>query len=208
MNFCDEHDPQVQEIARDLRFGSYDEEAKRECTKCTDEEFTIAAFNFVRDEIKYTVLYNWTVPVSTTLATRAGNCGTKACLLVAILRAGGLSAEFTVERIDTANMFFMVPRFVTGRCNNARSIHFAATVKLQDRWIRVDPTVDRDFGMGVSGAVGNYLQVTFDGKSNAVPGSGKCEGEHKKLLSFHFVSSTQLDVKKEIRCQLQRWSPC
>ena len=186
MNFCDTNDPQVQELAQKFRGGPSGPRS--------DVEFAIAAFNYVRDEIKYTILHNWSVPVSFTLATRKGNCGTKACLLVALFRAGGLKAEFTVERINTSRMFFIVPTFATGRCNNSRSIHFGTTVFLNGKWIRLDPTVDTALAIGLSGAVGDYFKTSFDGTSHGTYGGGKCDGDYQQLstLDKHMLKKSRI----------------
>ena len=186
-NFCDPQDRQVQQLAMELRIGREND----------DVAFAIAAFNFVRDEIKYTVLHDWSVPVSYTLTTKSGNCGTKACLLVALLRAGGLKAEFSVERIDTAKSFFFVPKFVTGSCNNKKSLHFSVVVYLEGRGLRVDPSVDWDLACGISGVIGDYFQVVFDGKSHAVPG-GK-SGEYMQLPDLEYYMEKKSKVSRTIR---------
>ena len=172
--FCDHTDPLVLALSRQLM-------ARARCTIGNDENaflqaYAVAAFNWVRDEIKYKVLFNWTVPVSFTLEHRQGNCGTKACLLVALLRAVGIEAAFCVERIDTTGTFFFVPTSITSMCSN-RSIHFSAAVKFNNsndnsnnQWLQLDATTDWELAVGMSGVAGDTFQVTFDGRSHAVAG--------------------------------------
>lgn len=165
--YCDHTDRQVLELSRHLM----DQVAPCPSTQCIDweKDYAIVAFRWVRDNIKYRVLHDWTVPVSYTLQQRHGNCGTKACLLVALLRAVGMEAEFCVERIDTAGTFFFVPTSITSKCNG-KSIHFSSAVMIQGTWYHIDATTDWKLAKGMSGVAGSTFQVVFDGASHAVAG--------------------------------------
>lgn len=166
MNFCDHEHPQVKEIAAKLRAdihgGDY------------DVAFAIVAFNWVRDEIKYSILADWTVPVEYTLSHRVGNCGTKACLLSAILRAGGIQKDdigFGVERIATGDAFFLVPAWVVKACSE-RSIHFTLIVNLKEKWIHLDTSLDSTLTTAVAHC-GGWDTAIFDGENHAVTGGHK-----------------------------------
>ncbi|KAK3249356.1 hypothetical protein CYMTET_41214 [Cymbomonas tetramitiformis] len=63
-----------------------------------DVQFAIKAYDYVLSEVKYCSPSEWYEPASATLASKRGNCVNKACLLAAILRAGGLKAGFYVVR--------------------------------------------------------------------------------------------------------------
>mmetsp|Transcript_15105 Transcript_15105/g.33724 ORF Transcript_15105/g.33724 Transcript_15105/m.33724 type:complete len:307 (+) Transcript_15105:383-1303(+) len=170
--FCDHTDPQVVALADEFSSNVPSGLSWNDWEKA----YAVEAFAFVRDEIKYKVLHNWTVPVSYTLNNRHGNCGTKACLLVALLRAVGIEAEFCVEKIDTTDVFFFVPRLITEKCNG-KSIHFSAAVKLMGdddvaQWYHVDATTDWELATGMSGVASDTFMVEFDGDSHAVAGGG------------------------------------
>lgn len=173
--FCDHTDPKVVTLSLALQ-----------ATTSSKQDYAIAAFNWVRDNISYRVLYNWSVPVSYTLKNRYGNCGTKACLLVALLRAAGIEAAFCVERIDTSGTFFFVPTSITSMCND-KSIHFSAAVKLNDQWLHIDATTDSVLAKGMSGVAGAAFQITFDGKSHAVAGGH--EGFEDGVERIHSIES-------------------
>ena len=165
--FCDHADPSVVALSRSLMAraqsigGDSDQYA-------LNQAYAIAAFNWVRDEIKYKVLHNWTVPVSYTLKHRHGNCSTKSCLLVALYRAVGIEAAFCVGRINTIGTFFFVPTSITSQCNG-QSIHFSVAAKLNNTWLHLDATTDWELAVGMSGVAGDTFQVTFDGQAHAVP---------------------------------------
>jgi len=166
--FCDHTDPLVVELSKQLL-----SKTKSSCNAddSWEKSYAVATFNWVRDKIQYKVLYNWSVPVSYTLEHRQGNCGTKACLLVALLRAAGIQAEFFVERIDTVGTFFFVPSSITSLCNK-KSIHFSSAIKLskEQPWLHLDCTTDWKLATGMSGVVGKTFQVIFDGQTHAVAG--------------------------------------
>ena len=177
--FCDHEDPSVVALSRRLmalakNIGGSDKNA-------WNEAYAIAAFNWVRDQIKYKILCNWTVPVRYTLKHRHGNCGTKACLLVALLRAVGIEAAFCVGRIETKGTFFFVPTSITSQCNG-RSIHFSAAIKLNNEWLHLDATTDWGLAVGMSGVAGDTFQVTFDGQAHAVPRGQEGFGEGVECL--------------------------
>jgi len=129
-NFCDHQHSSVQQLANVLR------------TKAsTDEEFAIAAFKWVRDKITYFHLADWRVPVEETIASGVGVCSNKSCLLVALLRAGGLTAAFNVVRVPPQQLFPVVPKFIKKLFSN-ESWHVLASVYLHGRWIAIDPMAD------------------------------------------------------------------
>ena len=162
MNFCNHEHPKVKEVAAKLRADSEGGD---------DTKFVIAAFNWVRDEIKYVILVDWTVPAEFTLDSREGNCGTKACLLNAILRAGGIKKDsigFGVQRISTGDEFFLVPEWAIKVCSK-KSIHFTLIVNLKGKWIHLDTTLDSVLANGMAPYL-NRETVTFDGENHAVNG--------------------------------------
>ena len=165
MNFSNHEHPLVQELAAKLRSDSQGGD---------DAMFVSLAFNWVRDEIKYAILTDWTVGVEYTIEHRKGNCGTKACLLGAILKAGGIvDVRFGFQLIPTIDTFFFVPQWVTGECSN-RSVHMTLVVLLNESWIHLDTSLGmvlaRSLNDSCGGRRGDMFECIFDGKNHAVMG--------------------------------------
>jgi hypothetical protein len=138
----------------------------------SDRDFVKAAFGWVRDNIKYCVQSDWTVSVEFTLEHREGQCSTKSCLLVALLRAAGLEAAFYIVRpFDVRRQMFPVPHWIRSILSR-EGVHFFVGVKLDGDWVKLDPSFDRRLCFGLQNACPepNYL-VKFDGFHDAlVPG--------------------------------------
>ena len=151
MNFCDYEHPLVKDLAAKFRCesqGLHD-----------DAIFVALAFNWVRDEIMYIIL---------TIKHRKGNCGTTACLLGAILKAGGIvDIRFGFQLIPTSDTFFLVPQWVTKECSN-RSIHMTLVVLLNGKWIHLDTSLDMALARSLAGSCGDMYECVFDGKNHAV----------------------------------------
>lgn len=164
--FCDHSCQEVLELSQRLMA-----QLDSSCTNPGDldwqREYAVKAFYWVRDEITYRVLFDWTKPVSFTLRKRRGNCNAKACLLVSLLRTAGIEAAFCVERHCTKSAFFCVAPSIVSKCQE-RSLHFSAALRLDGTWYQVDPTVDKGWALGMSGVVGDRYKVEFDGTSHGV----------------------------------------
>lgn len=119
--YVDYDDPGVKSVAERLKAGSKDELSLIKNT-----------YDFVRDEIKH----SWdaqdrrvTVSASDTLREGVGICWAKANLLAALLRANGIPAGFSYQRLtlgDTTD---------SGFCIHAMNTVF---VKSLSKWIRLD----------------------------------------------------------------------
>lgn len=181
--YCDHSTPEVVELSRKLRLDA-----------SSDVEYAQLSYRWVRDNIRYNIQTNWSVPVSTTLKRGHGDCGTKSSLLVALLRAGGLEADFGVELINTREWFAFVPECVSGKCKS-KSIHFTANVKLNGHWYRLDITPDKALGLGLSGAFGQGFLMDFDGKSDALP----VVGDEEEEPAFEKLQSIEKYMKKRSR---------
>ena len=94
LNCCDANSPAARRLASDLHATT------------SDKTFVEVAFAWVRDQVWYTHLENWALPVEHTLARRRGMCSS--CLLVALLRAAGLDAGFLVETANLREVAFTV----------------------------------------------------------------------------------------------------
>jgi hypothetical protein len=158
LDFCNTNSPEIKRLVVQLQKSS----------KC-NREFVIAAFEWVRDNIKYCVLPDWTVPVDYTLQTREGQCGTKSCLLVTLLRAAGVEAAFYVIRpFDTGRKLFLLPTWIRSILSHS-GVHFFVGVKLDNEWIKLDPSFDKELSLGIQNACpGRSYLACFDGYHDAL----------------------------------------
>ena len=163
--YCDCEHPMVVDLAARLRSK----------TGGDDAAFAIAAFNWVRDEIKYLFTTSWSVGVDVTMGTKVGLCSTKSSVLTALLRAGGLRAEFYVMPVDATTMFSLQPPWIRSQFSTA-SVHLTSAVHLHGRWIKLDPSyergftkpIERFFKQGLPNPNSLKLFVEFDGKNDAI----------------------------------------
>ena len=130
--FCDSRHPEIRAAAGTLAAFAP-----------TPRRVAVALFEWVRDEIPY-FLGPWGVTASHTLRIREGTCTTKSNLLVALLRAAGIPAGYGVLRVDAQRYWGTIgPAFLT-RHANASSTHVHAAAFLNGRWVRCDPSSDRE----------------------------------------------------------------
>lgn len=182
--FCNPHHRAVQKMAQRLRL-----QAQRQQRVDQDRAFAQAAFRFVRDHVDYTLQNDWSVPVQQTLALRRGMCSTTACLLTALLRAGGLRAGFFLKP-QNAMQNFVVPSFIADNYS-AQSIHVISAVQFKDdppdSWIKLDPYIDGNLARSMDAAQlvyeeGYKFLVDFDGHHDALgygdPGNMELRTDH------------------------------
>jgi len=155
--YCDGDQPRVRRAVRNILFATPDDPAAiaRRC------------FLWVRDHIQYTLGLQG-VPASETLLAGQGSCSNKANLLCALLRAAGIPAGFIPMQVRTKEYFgpVSIPRL--NRYLSEKSLHVHATVHLDDRWIRIDPSDDVRMNLGFFHISPTCRLVEFDGSSDAV----------------------------------------
>lgn len=156
--WCDADHPVIVHLARELTRGLRTPEAK-----------AVALFNWVRDEVLYT-LGDWNWKASETLALRRGTCSNKANLLVALARAAGIPAGFQVMKIRTRHYFgaWLVP--MGRRLIREESVHVYATLFLGGRWVKCDATDDKALCESIEGLLPHARLVEFDGVEDATHG--------------------------------------
>ncbi len=135
---------------------------KREASGGTETELIEKTYEFVRDEIRH----SWdaqdprvTVSASDTLREGVGICWAKANLLAALLRANGIPAGFSYQRLtlgDTPD---------TGYCIHALNTVYAAS---EGRWIRLDARGNKE-GINAAFSLDEEklaFQITCDGEND------------------------------------------
>jgi hypothetical protein len=133
-----------------------------------DERATaVAAFEFVRDEVPYT-LGPWGVPATTTLARREGMCTNKANLLAALLRRAGVPAAYGVLRVNAREYFGVIGAPFLTRYMSPSSTHVYAAAYLDGRWVKCDPSTDRELSSRTAHFCRQTALIEWDGARDSM----------------------------------------
>lgn len=159
-SFCDCCNPAIKNIVAQLK--------KEICCSTEDKRLlAVKVFNFVRDEIKYTV-GNWQRKASETLRERKGTCTNSANLMVAMLRSSGIPAGYGLMRVEGKKYFGPITPNVLKQYISDSSVHVYVYVYLDGRWIRCDPSDDHDLAVGTQHINPQSTFVEWDGVNDAV----------------------------------------
>jgi hypothetical protein len=127
---CDWENPEVMRASEDITKGT-----------ASSEEAALKIFYFVRDEIAFSISGSRT-RASQTLKSRAGECGTKTNLHVALLRALGIPARFHVSRCRSEALEGVIPNWLLKRMPPVVS-HFWPEVHVLGRWVACEGLFDK-----------------------------------------------------------------
>ena len=107
----------------------------------TDREKAVALFYWVRNNIQYT-FGAWGIKASQVVLQKKGMCTNKAVLLTTLLRACNIPAGFGMLKVDAKEYFgpIIPPMFKDFLGKN--SVHFYSYVCLDNKWIKIDSSVD------------------------------------------------------------------
>jgi transglutaminase-like putative cysteine protease len=128
--FCDFSDPQIGCLAESFA-----------ATGTNDREIAVEVFEFVRDAIAYQV-GDWQRTASDTLRRQRGTCTNSANLMVALLRRLGIPAGYGVMTVSGREYFGPAIPARLARQAAKRSRHLYVGVRLDDEWVRCDPSDD------------------------------------------------------------------
>ncbi|MCX7705432.1 MAG: transglutaminase family protein [bacterium] len=130
-----------------------------------EEEIKTVAniFNFVRDEIKYRFDYTC-VKASETLKKKVGTCFNKANLQIALLRKAEIPAGYGVYIVHKDILKEILPEDIFSMVSNP-TVHVFAKVFLENRWIGLDATVDRELFECFYKNSGMWKHEEWDGKN-------------------------------------------
>jgi uncharacterized membrane protein YdfJ with MMPL/SSD domain len=157
------------------RFSDHDHPSVRDALEALradtraegDVAIAVAAFDFVRDHVLY-MLGPWGVSASTTLKQGEGTCTNKANLLVALLRAAGIPAAYGVLRVNAREYFGAIgPTFLT-RHHSAESVHIHAAAFLNGRWVKCDPSTDREMADRTGHFCRQTQLIEWDGANDSL----------------------------------------
>lgn len=130
--YCDFHHSEIQKIVKDFSEIYPDK-----------KDLAIALFKFVRDEIKYKV-GPWDKKASVTLLEKTGMCTSSANLLVALYRAAGIPAGYCIYKVRGGESFGHILPSLIKRGIHHDSVHIVCYVYLNNKWVKCDPSTDRD----------------------------------------------------------------
>ncbi len=156
---CDWDNQEVIRVAEDITRGSV-----------SPEEAALKIFRFVRDEIVFGISDSRT-RASQTLKSRAGECGTKTNLHVALLRASGIPARFHVSRCRSEALKGVIPNWLLTRMPPVVS-HFWPEAYIFGRWVACEGLFDKRLYQALLGHGDLERQqiptIEWDGDSNLV----------------------------------------
>lgn len=151
-------------------WGHHDvrELAERITADCKDErEKAVALFYWVRDNILYRMGY-WDRKASETIREKEGTCTSKANLLIALLRALSIPAGYGM--MDVLGQHYLGPIVppMWRKCISERSRHVYACVFINGKWIKCDPSDDKEFSEKVCHISPQYNLLEWDGERDAM----------------------------------------
>lgn len=154
--FCNFSDPQIGCVAEAFGHKGRDE-----------REIAVKVFEFVRDVIAYET-GNWQRTASETLRRRKGTCTNSANLMVALLRRLGIPAGYGVMVVSGKEYLgSAVPVRLAGQVAN-QSKHVYVCVRLEDQWLRCDPSDDWALSSAAHHINPQCAPVVWNGRHDAL----------------------------------------
>lgn len=134
---------------------------------CDDDEKAVKLFNFVRDNFLYT-FGPWNIKASETLQMRKGMCTNKSNLLIALLRAVGIPAGYGILRVNAKEYFGFITLPLFKKFISSNSVHIYCYVYLKNKWIKCDPSTDKQFANNIGYFNPPSKLVEWNGNNDAI----------------------------------------
>lgn len=154
-HFCDFNEKTIKKLAHSLAKNA-----------SNDKEKAVILFNWVRDNILYR-LGRWQKKSSETLKEREGTCTNKANLLVALFRAHNIPAGYGIMKVDGQRYFGAIASPALTKFVGKVSTHIYALAYLDGKWIKCDPSNDKEFCDNTSYFNPTTKLVVWNGSDNA-----------------------------------------
>jgi len=154
--FCDFSNTNIKKLA---------EEISKVCK--SDKEIAISSFYWVRDNILYRV-GNWQMKASVTLKEGEGTCTNKANLLVALLRANNIPSGYGIMKVYGQRYFGPIAIPMLRKFIGKNSVHSYASIFLDNKWIKCDPSDDKEFAENTYYFNYTTAVVDWDGSKDAI----------------------------------------
>lgn len=177
--YCDLLHPAIQTLA-----GKFERDA------ASTADLIEKIFLFVRDTIVFGGDH-WQVKASETLAKGYGACFNKNLLMIAILRAARvpaklmanpLSKHFTKPSVGSASICFSDPFY-----------HCFTHVRMDGRWVSIDPTLDRANYDTFFQPAGVSWSIDWDGRSDMLLYSESVTGPPREFARLDEALEKNLD---------------
>jgi Transglutaminase-like superfamily len=154
--FCNFSDPQIGCLAKSFRTNGKD-----------DREIALDVFEFVRDAVAYQV-GNWQRTASDTLRRRKGTCTNSANLMVALLRCLGIPVGYGVMIVSGRE--YLGPAVPARLCRQVAKLsrHVYVCVRLDDQWVRCDPSDDWALSIASHHINPQCTPVVWNGRDDAL----------------------------------------
>jgi len=130
--FCDFNNPEIQKLSREIT-KSYS----------NDKDKAVALFYWVMDNVLYRVGL-WRKTASETLREKEGTCTNKSNLFIALLRSIKIPAGYGVMRVFGRRYFGPIATPMLKKFVGSKSTHVYSLVYLDNKWLRCDPSADRE----------------------------------------------------------------
>ena len=154
--YCDVTHPLIQKTAYNLTKGVAD----------TRQQSKIL-FDYVRDNIQYQ-FGKWGKKASEVLQEGKGMCTNSANLFVALLRANNIPAGYGIMRVKGQEyMSSLTPPMFQSQIS-PESVHIYSYVFLGGKWVKADPSIDKDFSQQISGFDPTFRLAQWDGISDQI----------------------------------------
>ena len=184
--FCDFNHPLIQGIAHKIA---------ENCTN--DREKAVSLFYWVRDNILYRVGL-WQRKASETLIEKEGACTNKTNLLVALLRANNIPAGYGIMKVHGQRYFGPIAIPMLKKFAGEMSTHVYAMVNLNNKWIKCDPSDDRELSENTFYLNPPSKLVEWDGFQDAMLNLNK---EHVLKNDYPIANIDPWMVKKPRRAK-------
>jgi hypothetical protein len=154
--YCDFNNKKTKDLASGLTKASL-----------SDKEKAVVLFNWVRDNILYR-LGSWQKKASETLKEKEGTCTNKANLLIALLRANGIPAGYGIMKVDGQKYFGAIASPALTKFVGKISTHIYALAYLDGKWIKCDPSNDKELCASTSYFNPTTKLVIWNGRNDAI----------------------------------------
>lgn len=153
--YCDYREVSIKKLASRLTENSR-----------SDVDRAVTFFYWVRDSIRYRIGY-WQRKATDTLREMEGTCTNKSNILIALLRASGIPAGYGVMEVTGEYLGPIVPPGWKG-CVSNRTRHVYTCAFLNGRWVKCDPSDDRDFSEQISHFNPQYNLIDWNGIEDSI----------------------------------------
>ncbi|MHA1556666.1 MAG: transglutaminase-like domain-containing protein [Candidatus Heimdallarchaeota archaeon] len=129
--FCDFNHPSIQARAKEITKNDN-----------SPEEMALSIFHFVRDDIKFLMIYK-NSKASETLTLKYGDCGKKTNLHVALLRAVNIPSRFHLVALSKECLKGLVTDFLYKKAPEIIPFHPYCECYLSGKWVACDSFLDK-----------------------------------------------------------------